>query len=140
MQESGVDNRAVMPGLLIGQEKLQAFADADVFVLPSHAENFGFAVFEAMASRVPVVVSDTLNYAEEIRCYEAGLVVRREPQEFAAAILKLLSDPGLRRRMGQNGLRMAQAYSWESCGEKVERATQCILQNQPLPADLTQKE
>lgn len=140
LQESGVDNRAVMPGLLIGQEKLQAFADADVFVLPSHAENFGFAVFEAMASRVPVVVSDTLNYAEEIRCYEAGLVVRREPQEFAAAILKLLSDPGLRRRMGQNGLRMAQVYSWESCGEKVERATQCILQGQPLPVDLTQKE
>jgi len=140
LQECGIDYCAVMPGLMIGQEKLQAFADADVFVLPSYAENFGFAVFEAMASRVPVVVSDTLNYAEEIRCYEAGLVVRREPQEFAAAILKLLSGPGLRRRMGQNGLRLAQVYSWESCGEKVERTIRCILQGQPFPTDLTLNE
>jgi glycosyltransferase involved in cell wall biosynthesis len=137
LRECDVDGQTAMPGLLIGQEKLQAFADADVFVQPSQAENFGFAMFEAMASRIPVVVSDTLNYAEEVRRHEAGLVVRRDPQEFAAAILKLLSDPGLRQRMGENGLRLAQMYSWESCGEKVERTIQCILQGQPLPMDLT---
>lgn len=137
LHDCGVAENAVLTGPLYGEKKLWAFADADVFVLPSHAENFGFAMFEAMASRVPVVVSDTLNYAEEIRRYEAGLVVRREPQEFAAAILKLLNDPGLRQRMGENGLRLAQMYSWESWGEKVERTIQCILQGQPLPTDLT---
>lgn len=136
LRECGVDNHAAMPGLLVGQEKLQAFADADVFVLPSHGENFGFAVFEAMASRIPVVVSDTLNYADEIRRYEAGFVVRRDPQEIAAAILDLLGDPGLRQRMGENGLRLVQAYSWKSCGERIERAMRCILQDQPLSADL----
>ena len=45
------------------------YAACDVFVLPSAAENFGFAMFEAMASRRPVVCSDTLNYAAEVeRC------------------------------------------------------------------------
>jgi hypothetical protein len=43
----------------------------------------------------------------------------------------------LRQHMGENGLRLAQMYSWESWGEKVERTIQCILQGQPLPADLT---
>lgn len=140
LKECGIDYCAVMPGLMIGQEKLQAFADADVFVLPSYAENFGFAIFEAMASRIPVVVSDTLDYASELERYQAGFIVQRDPQEFAAAILKLLGDSSLRERMGQNGLRLAQTYSWERCGETVERTIRCILQGQPLPTDLTLNE
>jgi glycosyltransferase involved in cell wall biosynthesis len=137
LHEHSVENRTVMPGLLVGQERLEAFADADVFVFPSEAENFGFAMFEAMASRIPVVVSDTLDYADEVKRYEAGLVVRRDSQEFATAIVKLLGDADLRQRMGRNGLQLAQAYSWETCGEKIERTIQCILQGIPFPADLT---
>lgn len=136
----GLKDHTVMPGLLTGQERLAAFADADVFVFPSEAENFGFAMFEAMASRVPVVVSDTLDYAGEIRQYQAGLVVHRDSQKFADAIQELLMDSDLRKRMGENGFRLAQAYSWEACGEKVERAIQCILQGKPLPAGLTLEE
>jgi glycosyltransferase involved in cell wall biosynthesis len=137
LQECGIAGQAILPGLLIGQEKLQAFADADVFVLPSEAENFGFAMFEALASRLPVVVSDTLNYADEIRRSQAGFVVRRDPREFASATLKLLRDSDLRKRMGENGLRMAQGYSWQACGEKIDRTIQCVLQGKALPADLT---
>jgi len=137
LRECGINGQTIMPGLLIGQEKLQAFADADVFVLPSEAENFCFAMFEAMASRIPVVVSDTLNYADEIRQYQTGVVVRRDPREFANAILRLLKTPDLRRFMGENGLRMAQRYSWEVCGERVERTIQCILQGKSLPEELT---
>lgn len=140
LHEHSLEKYTSLPGLLIGQERLQAFADADVFVFPSEAENFGFAMFEAMACRVPVIISDTIDYAIEVQRYEAGLVVRRDPQEFANAILKLLLDSDLRKRMGENGLRMAQAYSWEACGEKVERTIQCILHGKPLPSDLTLEE
>ena len=68
--------------------------------LLSQAENFGFSVFEAMASRVPVVVSDTLNYAEEIARSGAGLSVQRDVEQFADAILRLLADPSLRLETG----------------------------------------
>ena len=57
VRRSTVSSHIVMIGLADETQKLEAFADADVFVLPSEAENFGFAMFEAMASRVPVVVS-----------------------------------------------------------------------------------
>ncbi len=137
LREYGVEKSAVLTGPLYGLAKLQAFADADVFVLPSYEENFGSVIFEAMASRIPVVISDTLNYANEVAGYEAGLVVRRYPQEFAAATLKLLIDNALRRRMGRNGLQMARVYSWETCGEKIERATQFISKGKLLPGDLT---
>lgn len=118
------------------EQKKQVFADADVFVLPSHAENFGFAMFEAMASRVPVVISDTLNYAAEVSRYEAGLVVPRDPQEIAVAIMRLLDDSHLRQYMGENGLRLARAYSWDVTSEKLERAFNNILQGQPIPTEL----
>lgn len=137
LREHSVENRTVMPGLLVGQERLQAFADADVFVFPSEAENFGFAMFEAMASCIPVVVSDTLDYSGEVQRYEAGLVMERKPQAFASAIVRLLNDRYLRKRMGENGLQLVRAYSWENCGERIERVIQCILQGQALPPDLT---
>jgi glycosyltransferase involved in cell wall biosynthesis len=140
LHQRGVERCSVMTGLLIGQQKLEAFADADVFVLPSLAENFGFAMFEAMASRVPVVVSDTLDYAGEVQRYGAGLVVRRDAQEFANGIVTLLGNADLRQRVGQNGLLMARAFSWEKCGQSIERTLACVLQGKPPPVDLTRRE
>ena len=132
----GVERCSVMTGLLTGQEKLQAFADADVFVFPSEAENFGFAMFEAMASCIPVVVSNTLEYAGEVERSDAGLVVRRDAQEFASGIIKLLGNADLRRRMGKNGLVLARQFSWEKCGQSIERTLKCIMTGKPPPADL----
>jgi glycosyltransferase involved in cell wall biosynthesis len=137
IKESGMSDYVVMPGLLVGEEKIQAFADADVFVLPSHAENFGFAVFEAMACRVPVVISDTLDYAREVKSHQAGMSVPRDPEAFADAIVRVLTDRDLRRRLGQNGFDLAQTYSWDATGERVERTLECILRGEPLPPDLT---
>jgi glycosyltransferase involved in cell wall biosynthesis len=140
IKESGISDYVVMPGLLVGEQKIQAFADADVFVLPSHAENFGFAVFEAMACRVPVVISDTLDYASEVKSHQAGMSVPRDPEAFADAIVRVLTDRDLRRRLGQNGFDLAQTYSWDATGERVERTIECILRGEPLPPDLTQME
>lgn len=137
VKESNVSDYVVMPGLLVEERKMQALADADVFILPSQTENFGFAVFEAMASRLPVVVSDTLDYAQEIEDHQAGLSVRRDPHLFADALLRLLTDPELRHKLGDNGFAMARMYSWETTGEKVELAIGNILRGEPLPPDLT---
>jgi len=136
IRQHGIDSRTVLTGPLDEQEKLKAFADADVFVLPSEAENFGFAMFEAMASRLPVVISNTLNYANEVQRHDAGIAVPREASGFAAAITALLTDPGRRRQLGENGARLAAEYSWERCGERVETAVRCILSREPFPKDL----
>jgi glycosyltransferase involved in cell wall biosynthesis len=137
VSEAGIGNCVVMPGLLAGDEKRHAFADAHVFVLPSEAENFGFAMFEAMSSGVPVVVSDTLDYAGEVARSGAGFAVPREPAAFADAIVALLRDNDLRSRMGESGIQMASAYSWDANGERLERTMRCVLDKTPLPMDST---
>jgi len=136
IRESGVESQTVLTGVVDAPTRLEALADADVFVLASHAENFGFSIFEAMASRVPVVVSETVNYAGEIGNRDAGLTVPLDPERIADGILRLLDDPALRHRMGENGVELAKSYSWAVNGDRVDRTVTSILCHRPLPAEL----
>ncbi len=138
IKSAGIESKTVLTGMVDFETKLQALADADAYVLPSYAENFGFSVFEAMASGVPVVVSDSLNYAREIASAQAGFSLTRDPKNFADVILTLLGDPALRRRMGENGAAFSRRYSIEETAIKVERTIESILQGRPLPIELVQ--
>ncbi len=62
------------PGMLSGDLKWGTLRQADVFVLPSHQENFGVAVVEAMACGTPVLISRPVNIWREIESSGAGLV------------------------------------------------------------------
>ncbi len=61
-------------GPLYDREKWAALAAAEAFILPSHQENFGIAVAEALASGLPVLISDKVNIWREIDADRAGLV------------------------------------------------------------------
>src|SRR4051812_32627775 len=65
-QELGVNSRIVFTGMLDGELKQSALMNADAFILPSHQENFGMAVVEAMAAGVPVLISDRVNTSAQI--------------------------------------------------------------------------
>lgn len=71
---AGVADRVHWPGMLRGDAKWGAFAACEAFVLPSHQENFGIAVAEALACRRPVLISDQVNIAPEIASDGCGLV------------------------------------------------------------------
>lgn len=92
---------------------LQAYVDADVFVLPSYTENFGMTVVEAMACGLPVVISDQVNIHAEVEAAGAGLVTHCNVAEIADAVCELLEDTGRRKIMGQAGRREVQMrYTW----------------------------
>jgi glycosyltransferase involved in cell wall biosynthesis len=134
--ESSHRDAIVMTGVVSELQKADAYADADVFILPSEAENFGFAMFEAMAARVPVVVSDTLNYASHVREAGAGIVVERDPAAFGRAIIEVLSDADAARSMGANGPKLCAQFSWAACGLRFAEAIKAVVTGTPLPADL----
>jgi glycosyltransferase involved in cell wall biosynthesis len=136
LNAAGLAEATVLTGLLKGRDRLAAFAACDLFVMPSIAENFGCSLFEAMASRRAVVCSETINYAEEVRRWDAGLVVPREPEALADAIATLLRDHNRRAKLADNGLALAAEYSWDVCGIRVETAIQCVIAGQPFPSDL----
>src|SRR2546423_2593003 len=62
------------PGMLTGAVKSGALSAADAFVLPSHQENFGIAVAEALACGTPVLISNKINISREIETNGAGYV------------------------------------------------------------------
>ncbi|RZJ93180.1 MAG: glycosyltransferase, partial [Hymenobacter sp.] len=62
------------PGMLTGAAKWGAFYGCEAFVLPSHQENFGIAVVEALACGKPVLISNQVNIWREIEAAQGGLV------------------------------------------------------------------
>jgi glycosyltransferase involved in cell wall biosynthesis len=109
----GVSQRTLFTGLLKGANKLAALADADVFVLPSYSENFAVAMFEAMACRLPVVVSSGVQLSDDIVRSGAGLVCD-DASEIADAIRRILSDSDLRWTLQEQGFVYASRFAWEN--------------------------
>ncbi len=102
----GLQADVTWTGMLTGNEKWAAFRAADVFVLPSHQENFGVAVVEALACGVPVLISSGVNIWREIRQDGAGFVEADDE----AGTMRLLSqwmalDEPARSAMRENARR-----------------------------------
>jgi len=74
VRELGLDSRIVFAGMLEGELKHSALLNADALILPSHQENFGMSVIEALALGVPVLISNRVNTAQEIEVDKAGYV------------------------------------------------------------------
>ncbi|MEO8737515.1 MAG: glycosyltransferase family 4 protein [Edaphobacter sp.] len=91
-------------------------AAADIFVLPSRSEGFSNAIVEAMATSLPVVVTDVGGNAEAVQDEVSGFVVPPEdPDALAAAIMKLLADPSRAKTMGAAGKqRVAEKFTTEA--------------------------
>lgn len=83
----GVAGRIHWPGMLSGDLKWGAFRAAEAFVLPSHQENFGIVVAEAMAAGKPVLISDKVNIWREVEAGGGGLV-ENDDLEGAKSLLR----------------------------------------------------
>jgi glycosyltransferase involved in cell wall biosynthesis len=100
-----IAHRVHWTGMLQGDLKWGALGAAEAFVLPSHHENFGVAVVEALACRLPVLISDKVNIWPDILRDEAGIVNADTAEGTYRSMETLLAmRPEERERMVNNGL------------------------------------
>lgn len=108
----------VFVGVLTGIELSQAFASADVFVMPSDSETLGFVVLEAMASGVVPVVTKAGGLVDLVHHNETGFLVEvpedqdEYAQQFASYLHQLQHDDHLRYSMGQRARNDTLQWSW----------------------------
>ena len=104
----------------VGMERLiELYRKAWVFCLPSTYEGFGVPYLEAMACGTPVVATPNPG-AREVTC-EGRWGWLASDEELGSALLRVLTEPGLRQMMREAGLKRAQEFGWDAVCEQYER-------------------
>lgn len=106
-----------------------AFAEADVFCLPTRHEPFGIVVLEAMFNGLPVVATDIWAIPEMVINGETGFTVSRDDAiVLAERLIRLLTHPELARRLGEAGrLRARERFTWRTVTETMLRVMKSTL-------------
>ena len=119
IKRHGLSGRITFSGLLSEEDKVAALADADVFVLPSYTEAFGIALLEAMATGLPVIVTDRAALATVVQESDAGIVTESSVPSLSAALALLLGNTKLRRQLGVRAESLAKLqFSWTVAARK----------------------
>lgn len=117
-----MEDNVLFVGPLYGNDKLSAYVDSDVYVLPSTYETFPVTILEAYACSIPVITSMIGSLNEIVLDQVTGILVEpRSVDNLARGILSLLNDPGKAKEMGSNGKRFVyQNYSAERVAEMFD--------------------
>lgn len=104
-------------------DKLPAyFNSATVFCLPTLREPFGLVFVESMLYRVPVVANNIGALPDMIEEGVNGFLINNNVQDYATALVRLLKNPSLCKKLGENGyLRARDRYTWDNVGEAIRK-------------------
>jgi glycosyltransferase involved in cell wall biosynthesis len=84
------------------------YAEADLFILPTRAECFGIAAIEAMASGLPVIMSDVGAAREIVEDGETGFVIQPQPEDLARVLDAVVAQPERLGILGRRGRQLAE--------------------------------
>jgi len=111
---------------IIGQVKkeklIEIYQNSHVFVLPSlYGESFGIVLLEAMASKTPVIASDSGGTKELIKNEKTGFIVKKgDAEELSEKIVELLLDQNLSKKISTAAFREVKKYDWKNIAKKIE--------------------
>ena len=118
--EAGMNDDVLFCGPLTGDLKRAAYADADIFVVPSRQENMSIVAVESCASGTPVAITDTCDF-KEIEEFGAGRVVPVDSEAIIQAVIEMLTDPVNLKEMGDKAKEMVdRLFTWDQVGERLE--------------------
>jgi glycosyltransferase involved in cell wall biosynthesis len=126
VEELGLQADVLLPGFVPEDELPLWYNTADVFVYPSLYEGFGLPPLEAMACGKPAAVADASSLPEVVG--DAALRVDpHQPEEWAAALLRLCQDASLRSDLAARALDRAQQFSWTRMAQQTVQVYRDVL-------------
>ena len=132
--QCGLGERCLLTGIALGEEKRIVLGGSDIFVLPSHSENFGIAVAEAAACGIPVVISDQVNIWRSFHDAQAGLTASPTVDGFVRHLKLLFENPKMAAELGQRGAELVrQRFSWDVLGSQYEEMYSTVVRDGVLP-------
>ncbi|MCH8164887.1 MAG: glycosyltransferase [Planctomycetes bacterium] len=103
VEQQQMSGRVEFLGFVSGRRKLARYQAADVVVLPSRHENWGFVLVEALACATPVVTTRAVNTWPELQASGGAAIVEPTSQAMASALSVIVRDQSNRDKMGQQG-------------------------------------
>jgi glycosyltransferase involved in cell wall biosynthesis len=122
-------------GPLYGEDKLSAYRDADLFVLPSHSENFGVTVAEALVAGTPAIVTKGAPW-EGLETHRAGWWIDGGVDALVAALRQAMSESS--DELAQRGLSgrewMIRDFSWTTVGIRMDQTYRWLIDGGKAPS------
>jgi glycosyltransferase involved in cell wall biosynthesis len=117
----GLTERVRFAGFVDHDRIHEAYAAADLFVMPSLAEGLPVALVEALGAGLPVIASDIAEHRQVAPDGVLSLVAVGDPAAIATAISELAADPARRAEMRRRGREIAEStYTWERVTDAFE--------------------
>ena len=124
ISELNLSENVFLIGTIENQEKIDFLANADLFVLPSHNENFGNVYVESLAAGTPVVASLQTPW-QHVEDYKCGKWVANNIESTGSAMLELLGSD--RSIMRKNSLELSRNYDWSAVASKFKTVFNKLL-------------
>lgn len=117
----GLRDRATFLGHISGEAARRAWGAADGFVLPSYSEGFSMAILEALAARLPALITTSCHFPE-LHAAQGAITVNPNAAEVTVGLRTLLRmSPAERAEMADRGRRLVESrYTWERQAERLE--------------------
>jgi len=136
IKELGLENEVTMLGGLTEEECRHEARRADMFALASYKEPLGVVYQEAMSVGLPTIGTSAGGVGDVIKDGENGLLVPPyEVEPLADAIMRLIEDPGLRKRLGEAGRKTVVANFDCRIGARTLRDQICKAHGLEIPTD-----
>jgi glycosyltransferase involved in cell wall biosynthesis len=116
-----IEDKVLISGALYGRDKLEAYVDADVYVLPSRYETFPMSILEALACGIPIILTENCGINEYFRS-KLCLAVKPDPDALSGVLLEMLLNKQQMSTFRQNCRTIVEAFGISRTVSKLERA------------------
>lgn len=125
----GLGERVAFSGSVSRDELATFYSGSQIFCMPSKFDTFGMAALEAMASSLPVIISENVGARDLIMPGENGFVVKGvDKEEQICESISLLGDRSLRERMGNAAAKTASSCTWTETSRRIMDLYNLILE------------